>query len=93
MLDIQHIEQEKEGKFVYSENNEVLAKITYKLRNENEMAVDHTNVDPSLGGKGVGKQLVIKVVEFARANNYKIIPICPFVKALIDKTPEWQDLI
>ena len=46
-----------------------------------------------LGGKGVGKALVFAAVQDARKENFKIIPLCPFAKATLDKTPEWQDVV
>ena len=41
---------------------------------------------------GVGKQLVAKVVEKMRAENRKVIPLCPFAKHEFDKTREYDDI-
>ena len=54
--------------------------------------IEHTDVDPSLKGQGVGKQLVAKVVEKMRAENRKVIPLCPFAKHEFDKTREYDDI-
>jgi predicted GNAT family acetyltransferase len=49
-------------------------------------------VDEVLKGQGVGKKLVALVVAKMRAENRKIIPLCPFAKHEFDTTPEYQDI-
>ncbi|MEI1591484.1 GNAT family N-acetyltransferase [Escherichia coli] len=51
-----------------------------------------TDVDESLKGQGIGKQLVAKVVEKMRREKRKIIPLCPFAKHEFDKTREYDDI-
>jgi uncharacterized protein len=53
----------------------------------------HTEVPPELGGKGVGSKLVQGALDQVRADGLKVIPQCPFVKAYIDKHPEYADLL
>lgn len=53
----------------------------------------HTEVPPELGGKGVGSALVKGALDQVRAEGLKVIPQCPFVKAYIDKHPEYADLL
>ena len=45
-----------------------------------------------LKGKGVGRALVEALVADARASGYKVIPLCPFVKAQYGRHPEWSDV-
>ncbi|MGZ6539658.1 MAG: GNAT family N-acetyltransferase, partial [Bacteroidia bacterium] len=65
----------------------------YRMSGPGKMIIDHTEVDERLAGKGIGKQLVAKAVAFARENNIKILPLCPFAKALFNKTPEYRDVL
>jgi predicted GNAT family acetyltransferase len=53
----------------------------------------HTEVPPELGGKGVGSKLVKGALDQVRAGGLKVIAQCPFVKAYVDKHPEYADLI
>jgi uncharacterized protein len=53
----------------------------------------HTEVPPELGGKGVGSKLVQGALDQVRAEGLKVIPQCPFVKAWIDKHPDYADLL
>lgn len=69
------------------------AEMTYSRAGETRIIIDHTGVPRELGGRGIGKALVKAAVEDAREEGFKIIPLCPFAKAVLDKTPEWQDVV
>jgi hypothetical protein len=53
----------------------------------------HTEVPPELGGKGVGSKLVKGALDQLRAEGLKVIAQCPFVKAYIEKHPDYADLL
>jgi uncharacterized protein len=53
----------------------------------------HTEVPPQLGGKGVGSRLIKGALGQARGRGLKVIAECPFVKAYIEKHPEYADLL
>ncbi len=53
----------------------------------------HTEVPKELGGKGVGSILIKGALDQVRTEGLKVIPQCPFVKAYIDKHPEYADLL
>ena len=53
----------------------------------------HTEVPPELGGKGIGSKLIRGALDSVRADGLKVVPQCPFVKAFIDKNPDYQDLL
>ena len=50
----------------------------------------HTIVPKELGGRGIGGQLVKHILDYAAAQGLKVRPDCPFVKAYIDKHPQYQ---
>ncbi|MCW3073773.1 MAG: N-acetyltransferase [Flaviaesturariibacter sp.] len=90
---IQHNQSGDHGVFfIESESGERVAELTYLEKSE-QMHIDHTEVDDSLRGKNIGYQLVEAAVAHARQNSLKIVPLCPFAKALIDKRPEMQDVL
>ncbi len=82
----------KKGRFVIYENNELAAEMTYTWAGTSKFIIDHTEVDEAFGGKGFGKHLVMKAVDFAREKNVKILPLCPFAKAVFDKIEEIQEV-
>ncbi len=90
---IQREEHGSKGAFFIQEQGERQAEMTYTMAGPQRMIIDHTEVSDALRGKSAGKQLVAAAVEYARANQLKIIPLCPFAKAVFDKTPSFQDVL
>ena len=67
--------------------------ITFSKSSPTLVIVDHTGVPDALRGKGVGLALSLRMVEHAREQGFKIIPLCPFFKAMAARNPDWQDVI
>lgn len=74
-------------------NDKIEAKMTFVFAGENKIIIDHTEVNSGNNGKGFGKKMVEKAVEFARENGISILPLCPFAKSVFDKTPEFSDVL
>jgi predicted GNAT family acetyltransferase len=66
---------------------------TYYKIDDRVITFIHTEVPPELGGKGVGSKLIRGALDSVRADGLKVVPQCPFVKAFIDKNPDYQDLL
>ncbi len=81
------------GMFFAEQDGKVLAEMVYTMPSPDKMIIEHTEVSDELKGKNVGNQLVHTAVEFARANNIKIIPLCPFANAVFKKKPEYADVL
>ena len=57
------------------------------------LTVYHTEVAPSAEGKGFAKKLLVAMVDYARKNGLKVIPLCPYVHAQFKRHPqEYADL-
>ncbi|HET8809828.1 MAG TPA: GNAT family N-acetyltransferase [Flavobacteriaceae bacterium] len=82
----------KKGRFVIYENEIVAGEMTYTWAGETKFIIDHTGVEEAFGGKGYGKKLVMESVEYARRNNLKIIPLCPYAKKVFDRNESIQDV-
>jgi predicted GNAT family acetyltransferase len=93
IMNIQQQDNGKKGSFFLEEDGKRVAEMTYVWAGIDLFIVEHTEVDESLEGRGVGKQLVQQAVAFAREKNVKLLPLCPFTKAVIDKTPAYQDVL
>ncbi|MBS0248882.1 MAG: N-acetyltransferase [Proteobacteria bacterium] len=76
-------ELEADGYIAFSE---------YK-RSPGLITITHTEVPKELGGRGIGTALAHGLMEMIRAEGVKVKPLCPFVKAYIDKHPEYADLV
>jgi uncharacterized protein len=57
------------------------------------ITIVHTEVPPELGGKGIGSKLIKGALDQVRADGLKLIAQCPFVRAYIEKHPEYADLL
>ncbi|WP_377290733.1 GNAT family N-acetyltransferase [Rhizobium sp. SG2393] len=68
------------------------AEMTYSRTSPHLIIIDHTGVPDALRGKGVGQALAQHAVEAARAGGWKIMPLCPFMRAQMQRHPEWQDV-
>lgn len=85
--------QSEEGRFYIEEDGQMLAEITYSRPQKQQLLIDHTFVSESLRGQAIGEQLVRHVVDQARQENSKIIPICSYAKHQFEKHPEYTDVL
>jgi hypothetical protein len=92
MVTIEQDEDGKKGRFAIYEDGEFAGEMTYTWAGTNKFIIDHTGVEEAFGGKGYGKMLLMKAVEFAREKGIKILPLCPFAKAEFDKNVEISDV-
>jgi predicted GNAT family acetyltransferase len=51
------------------------------------MCVEHVEVAPDLRRTGLGRQLVEKAVAFARETDLRVVPICSYARAVIERDP------
>lgn len=93
MNEIQHEKTQKGGAFYLEINGRRLAQMVYVMAGEKTMVIEHTDVDEQLKGQGVGKKLLGQLVKYVREHQIKVIPLCPFANATLQKTPEWQDIL
>lgn len=92
-MEVKHHRGATNGVFYIEDNGKQIATMTYVFRNEKTFIIEHTVVNSAYEGKGLGKQLVKAAVNFARENNFRIIPLCPFAKAIFDRMPEFSDVL
>jgi uncharacterized protein len=52
----------------------------------------HTEVDPSVEGRGVGSRLASGVLEDIRSRGLKVTIKCPFIAAYVARHPQYADL-
>tara|TARA_R110002049_G_scaffold308171_2_gene511228 strand:+ start:490 stop:771 length:282 start_codon:yes stop_codon:yes gene_type:complete len=89
---IQQIDNENKGEFFFEVDGNKLGLMTYSHAGSGKIIIDHTEVDESLKGQGVGYKLIEAAVEYAITNDLKIMPLCPFVNAVFKKRSEYNDV-
>lgn len=83
----------EQGRFYLEQQNQRIAEIDFMHPSGKAYyVITHTGVDESLKGQGVGKELVKRVVDKARADGLKILPLCPYAKSQFEKTPAYADV-
>lgn len=81
------------GAFTIEQGGRRLAELTYALAPGGQVTLEHTVVDDELRGTGAGRKLVRAAVEWARSEGRPVLPICPFARSVIEKTPEYRDVL
>lgn len=77
----------------------------FELRHEGHIAVaeyilapekiifTHTEVPQELEGKGIGSALAKFALDSVAEAQLKVVPMCPFIKAYIERHKEYQGLL
>ena len=92
-MEIQNKKVGNKGIFYVEKDKKMLAEMVYTMPSPDKMIIEHTEVSEELKGQGAGAQLVKEAVEYARSNNIKIIPLCPFANSVFKKKPEYADVL
>ncbi|MCV2489610.1 N-acetyltransferase [Geodermatophilus sp. YIM 151500] len=80
------------GRFEIRIGEKVVGLASYHVEN-GTMTLPHTEVDPGLGGRGLGTALVAGVLDAARERGLHVLPYCSFVRHHIQRHPELVDLV
>ncbi|HRB19678.1 MAG TPA: GNAT family N-acetyltransferase, partial [Chitinophagales bacterium] len=91
-MEIQHTIASRGEFFMENNQHEKLANMTYRMENDNTIVIEHTNVDRSLAGQGIGKKLIESAVHYARKNSLKIKAVCTYALAVFQKTESYADV-
>ena len=86
-------EAANKGSFLAIEDGKKIGEMTYSKAGADKIIIDHTEVDENQKGKGIGKILLFKLVDFAREHNIKIVPLCPFAKSMFDRDIDIRDVL
>lgn len=66
--------------------------VDYELRDA-VMDLRSTWVPDTHRNRGVGERVVVAALEHARTHGYRVVPTCPFVPWVLDRNPEYADLV
>jgi predicted GNAT family acetyltransferase len=92
-LDVQHAEDARGGAFFVEDGGARVAELTYSRWAPGRAVIEHTTVSDRLGGRGVGKRLVLAAVAWARATGTKLTPDCSYARAVLQKDGSLQDVL
>ncbi len=66
--------------------------VTYR-RAAGVVTLLHAEVPAALNGRGYGSRLVRGSLDLLRAEGARVVPVCPFIAAFIDRHPAYRDLL
>lgn len=92
-MNIKQLDRDQKGSFQANDGAQRAGLMTYTWAGDDRIIIDHTEVSAAFKGQGVGKQMVLAAVEFARAKGISIVPLCPFAKAVFDKNVDLRDVL
>jgi len=69
-----------------------IARADYRITDGTMMLV-HTEVPRAVEGRGIAGRVVRTALEHAKAEGFKVVPVCSFVRAYIRRHPEYQSLL
>ena len=75
------------GAFIAMDGEEQVGEMQVGIK-DHILTAFHTEVIPKAEGKGWAKKLLNAMVDHARKNEYKVIPLCPYVLEQFKRHPE-----
>lgn len=90
---VQHQESGGKGAFFVESEGRRVAAMTYTRAGVSLVIIDHTEVDPSLKGEGVGRRLLEALVEWVRRVDLRVVALCPFAAAQFSRDPALRDVL
>ena len=89
-LEIHH---DKEGRRFFAVIDGRKAYMTYMNNGDKVLIFDHTYVPYSLRGKSIAAKIVESALNYARENNFKVVPGCSYVRTFINRNEQYRDLV
>ncbi|MEE0776852.1 MAG: GNAT family N-acetyltransferase [Bacillota bacterium] len=82
-----------DGIYFYSEDDKILAEVTFPAINETTVDINHTYVSEEMRGKGVADQLLTMVTDYLRQNHLKAKLTCSYAVKWFGEHPEALPLV
>lgn len=80
-------------RYVITLDGSEVGHLSYRRAGEGRLALLHAEVDPGVGGRGLGSRLVAFALQDARRRQVSVLPHCPFVRSYIEGHGEYLDLV
>lgn len=91
--DLEIVDNPDESRYEARLGGQVVGISQYELRGR-RITFLHTEVDPSVEGRGIGSRLARGVLADTRARNLGVTALCPFIAAFLRRhESEYRDLV
>ena len=92
MREVVVTDEPEQSRYVLEVGGEQVGLLDYR-RKPDQIALIHTEVEPSSEHHGLGSTLVVRALDDAREQGLAVLPYCPFVSAYIKRNPEYLELV
>ncbi len=75
------------------ENGNEIGEAAFSEAGVDVWIADHTYVSDDYRGQGVAQELVARMVDKAKMEEKRILPLCPFVKYEFSRVPEYLEVM
>ncbi|SNR82657.1 hypothetical protein SAMN04488107_0081 [Geodermatophilus saharensis] len=86
------VDHPEASRFEVLVDGEVAGYAEYR-RTPSSVSFTHTVVEPAFEGRGLGSVLARGALDAARAWGAQVLPFCPFIRAYVERHPEYLDLV
>ncbi|MFW3171057.1 GNAT family N-acetyltransferase [Geodermatophilus sp. CPCC 206100] len=80
------------ARYEVRDGDRVLGSAAYR-RQGDAVVFTHTEVDPDQEGSGVGSTLARGALDDVRSRGLRVVPQCSFIRAWIERHPDYTDLV
>jgi predicted GNAT family acetyltransferase len=87
------IRHDPEGERFVADLDGAQARLQYAQAGPRTVDFLSTYVPPSHRGRGIGDRLVLRALDWAREQGYRVIATCWFVGTMVERHPEYGDLL
>jgi len=87
------IKQEENLFYIEDSEGNKAGEINFSPAGEERIIIERTFVSPEHRGQGLGNKLVKEVVQYARENDKKIVPLCPFAQKELKQVKDYSDVL
>jgi predicted GNAT family acetyltransferase len=88
----QVVDRPDKSRYDISVDGEVVGFCSYRDTGD-VFLLPHAEVDPRVGGRGIGTLLARGTLDDLRTRGIKVVPLCPFIADFIAKNPDYKDLV
>lgn len=72
----------------YDENGALAGRLIYRKADTGALFATHTKINPQYEGKGYAGKLVDAIVNYAREEQLKVVPVCPYILRKFRDNPD-----
>jgi predicted GNAT family acetyltransferase len=89
-VDLTFVDEPNDNRYVVMDGNTEAGFVEYIRTHGDLIVFTHTEVTPEYEGRGIGSALAKHVLDMARDEGFKVLPICPFIAEWITRHPEYK---